>query len=191
MRLVFVHRVGGMVLGVDTVLECRAQNSQKAVLKLLASIDQLNHRLQRDAICGPPGLHLTEALADLRRITQTGTTVFIISDFHDLDDDGLRQLYELSRHNSVACIAIHDPLERELPGRGQYAVSNGERELQIDTSSRRLRDRFADDARQRADLQRADLVRLGIPQVEIATTDNALDTLSALFQRSRRRTTIA
>ncbi len=184
-------RVGGFILSNREVREFKARNSDKAVLTMLAALDQVNQKLQRQDLSADSPLGFTEALSDMRRIAKTGNSIYIISDFNDLDQDGLRQLYELSRHNSITAFSIYDPLERELPPEGLYAISNGAREIQIDTGKKQNRRHYAEQAQSRSAELHSELGRLGIPLAEIATADNALDSLSRLFQRARRRTRVA
>lgn len=180
-------RVGGFALGMHEVLEFKAQRSDKAVLKMLAGFDQLNRQLDaKHQSSVNEVVDFTDALTDLRRIAKTGNSIYLISDFSDLNKDGLRQLYELSRHNSITAFSVYDPLERELPPAGVYAISDGSQEIPVDTSGSKKRQRYHEEARQRQDLLHTELGRLGIPLAEVATTDNALDILSRLFQRKRR-----
>jgi hypothetical protein len=137
------------------------------------------------------GLGFSEALTDLRRIAKTGNSIYIVSDFHDIDENGLRQLYELSRHNSITAFLVFDPLERELPLDGLYAISDGSRELQIDTGAAQRRQLYSENAAQQSRQLHAELGKLGIPLAEIATPDSAIDALSRLFQRTRRRSSVA
>jgi uncharacterized protein (DUF58 family) len=181
-------RVGGLVLGTRQILKFKSQRSDKAVLKMLAGLDQLNRELPApDPAADAETVGFTEALTDLRRIAKTGNSIYLISDFCDLDEDGLRQLYELSRHNSITAFRVFDPLERELPPDGQYTISDGTRQTRVDTSGDSKRRRYREEARQREEALHTELGRLGIPVAEISTTDNALDILGRLFQHNRRR----
>ncbi len=184
-------RVGGFILDNHQVQEFKPQRSDKAVLKMLASLDQVNRQLSRKDFSRGRISDFTTALTDMRRIAKTGNSIYIIADFHDLDSEGLRQLHELSRHNSITAFMVYDPLERELPDNGLYTISNGTEELQIDTANVAQRRHYREKALQRAEELRSELGRLGIPLAEIATADNAIDALSRLFQRARRRTSVA
>jgi uncharacterized protein (DUF58 family) len=179
-------RVGGFLLGNAEVQEFKAQRSDRAVLKMLAGLDQLNRQLRRGSIAAD-GQDFTTALTDLRRIAKTGNSIYLISDFVDLNQDGLRQLYELSRHNSITAFCVYDPLERKLPPAGLYTISDGSHELQVDTGANSNRLRYSKQADQRSTLLRSELGRLGIPLAEIATPDNPLNALAQLFQHTRRR----
>ncbi len=181
-------RVGGLVLGCQEILEFKAQRSDKAVLKMLAGLDQLNRQLQPTNPADDSNrVGFTEALTDLRRIAKTGNSIYLISDFCDLNQDGLRQLYEISRHNSVTAFGVFDPLERELPPDGIYPISNGTDQTQIATGGSTRRQRYREQTQQRVDSLHTELGRLGILLAEISTTENALDALGRLFKRNRRR----
>ena len=184
-------RVGGLLLGGEEIREFRAQRSDKAVLRMLAGLNELNQNLQREQLLSRRRHSLSEALEDLRRIAKTGSSLFIISDFSDLKDEGLRHLYELSRHNSVLAFAIYDPLERELPPRGRHRVCNGRRDVVVDTGTSRHQQQYRQQARQQAEQLHSSLCKLNIPLVQIATTDNPLSVLSGVFQRTRRRANLA
>jgi uncharacterized protein (DUF58 family) len=70
--------------------------------------------------------------------------VVVISDFRD-EDDWQRPLRRISLHHSTVAVEITDPRERELPAVGRLAVVDPEtgRVVEVDTSRKRLRDRFA------------------------------------------------
>jgi hypothetical protein len=48
----------------------------------------------------------------------------------------------IAQHNDVLCAFVVDPLEAELPNAGALVFGDGERQLEVDTSNRKLRDRF-------------------------------------------------
>lgn len=72
---------------------------------------------------GPDSSYLDQALAEARRVAHTGNRIFILSDFLTLSDDTPGLLGALGRHNQVTALRIRDPLERQLPARGRYAVA--------------------------------------------------------------------
>ena len=188
-------RVGGLLLGASATSEFKPRSGHRSVLTLLAGLNQLNHQLQRET--SPGGLALSEAITELRRIGKTGSTIFLLSDFYDLDQRCLQQLYELSRHNSVTAIAVYDPLERELPPAGIYSISGypdaarteqghseGAAMMQLNTGDQRAREHFARQAQHAAQQRRDELGRLGIALLEVSTAERATDALARLFQRA-------
>jgi uncharacterized protein (DUF58 family) len=74
---------------------------------------------------------LSEQIARLARVARPGTLVFILSDFHDFDDDAEKELARLSMHCDVVCIHVYDPLEVAAPESPGYRISDGERVLAL------------------------------------------------------------
>jgi uncharacterized protein (DUF58 family) len=127
------------------------------------------------------------ALADaLRRTgkvaTQAGLVV-VISDFRD-QDDWTRPLGALRARHSVLAIEVGDPREQSIPAVGRLSVVDPETgaRLSVDTSSRRVRERFAAlEAERRATIVR-ELRRLEVEHVALST---AGDWLQALGKKLR------
>lgn len=79
------------------------------------------------------GMPLSDALAELRRVTKNGGRVYIISDFYDFDEECKKHLTYISRHCDVVCIQVFDVLEETPPPPGSYRVSDGKRSITIHT----------------------------------------------------------
>lgn len=83
-----------------------------------------------------------KALTRLRQVTRPGSLVILFSDFRFITAACRSQLVELSRHNDVVMLHTYDPFEQNLPPSGYYRVTDGDNNLDIDTSSRQIRDRY-------------------------------------------------
>lgn len=88
------------------------------------------------------GAALQQALLRLHRVVQPGSLIVLLSDFAGIGPSDATHLAQLARHNDVILIAIHDPLEAELPPPGRYRVDDGRRCLTVDTGDPRYRDRY-------------------------------------------------
>ena len=53
-----------------------------------------------------------------------GAELIIISDFHDMDDETITRLYHLSRNFKINLLCIQDPIEVELPQKGQFDIQD-------------------------------------------------------------------
>src|SRR3954470_18474233 len=109
-----------------------------------------------------------------------GGLVVIVSDFRG-PRDWLRSLAALAPRHHVIAIEIDDPREAELTDVGELTLIDAEtgREVRVDTSSARLRDRFAQAAaEERASLAR-DLRRLGVDHIVLSTSGSWLRTLAS------------
>ena len=121
--------------------------------------------------------------ADALRIANAaaprGGLVVLVSDFRG-PRDWLRQLAALAARHHVIAVEIDDPRESELTDVGELTLIDAEtgREVRVDTSSKRLRERFAEGAAaERASLAR-DLGRLGVDHIVLSTAGSWLRTLA-------------
>jgi uncharacterized protein (DUF58 family) len=127
----------------------------------------------------PDGQHddggLADALLRVTRMAGRPGLVIVISDFRD-QRDWQRPMGYLRLRHSVIAVEVVDPREAELPAVGHLALvdpETGDR-VEVDTSSRRLRERFAELERQRRAGLARELRRLRIDHVALATDQDWL-----------------
>jgi uncharacterized protein (DUF58 family) len=133
-------RVGGLVFGAQRQAEVKSRRSHHAVLQFIHELQDFSEQLLEPAV---NQLSLAHILEEARRFSLPGTTIFIVSDFHDFDEDCERHLFELARHGNLNFCRVFDRIETELPEPALYAVSDGEQQRLLDTSDKNLRDAFA------------------------------------------------
>jgi uncharacterized protein (DUF58 family) len=128
---------------------------------------------------------LGEALRLVDGLAVQRSLVVIVSDFRGPHDWHRPLLRVAGRHPTVA-IEIRDPREQELADVGELRLVDPEtgRQLRVDTSSRRLRERFAVAAAE----ERRGLVRLlnsaGVRHVALSTDGDWLRPLATFLKRS-------
>jgi uncharacterized protein (DUF58 family) len=113
---------------------------------------------------------MSTALVRLAKVAKQAGLVVIVSDFRD-QDDWTRPLGALSAKHSVLAVEVRDPREGELPDAGHLALVDPESGelIQVDTSRRRLRERFAElEAEDRERVAR-ELRRLRVEHVVVST----------------------
>jgi uncharacterized protein (DUF58 family) len=127
----------------------------------------------------PDGQHEADGMADaLRRVgrmaRQPGLVV-AVSDFRD-QHGWQRPLASLRVRHSVVAVEIADPRESELPAVGHLALIDPETgaRITVDTSRRRVRERFAELERRRREELSRELRRLRIDHVTLATDQDWL-----------------
>ena len=128
-------RVGGWVTGSQQQQEVKARRSHHAVLSYIQLLAEYSEKLLRYQ---PDQFRLADIIEEARRTTLPGTSLFLISDFHDLDDACSKQLFELRRHADITLCQISDPLEQHLPPGGLYGVSDGEQRAILNTADKQL-----------------------------------------------------
>lgn len=135
------NRVGALLSTANQHLEIKPSNRRKDGLRLMQKMLELhNSRLkhiyqqQTDFEINPNSLR--DSLIRLRHLTKGGSLIYILSDFYNLNDECTRQLNQLSQHNDIYNIMLTDPLEQTIPVAGQFALTNGQTEVMIDSSKR-------------------------------------------------------
>ncbi len=90
---------------------------------------------------------LARALVRLRKLTAHPGLVVVISDFRG-PRDWRQALSALGARHAVLAVEVRDPREETLPSVGPLALVDPETgaRIEVDTSSRRLRERFAEAA---------------------------------------------
>jgi uncharacterized protein (DUF58 family) len=121
---------------------------------------------------------LADALRRTGKVATQAGLVVVISDFRD-QDAWTRPLGALRARHSVMAIEIGDPREAAIPAVGRLSLVDPETgaRVEVDTSSRRLRERFAAlEAERRATVAR-ELRRLEVEHVVLSTAGDWLQEL--------------
>jgi uncharacterized protein (DUF58 family) len=127
-----------------------------------------------------PAASLESALRFVAAAATRGGLVALVSDFRG-PRDWRRPLAAVAARHHVLAIEIRDPREDVLPDVGDLTLVDAEsgRQVRVDTSSRRLRERFQEAAAaDRASLT-ADLRRVGVGHVVLSTSGSWLRSLAA------------
>jgi len=126
---------------------------------------------------------LADALVRASKVARAPGLVVLVSDFRD-QQGWVRPLGALRVHHSVLAVEIGDPRERELPAVGRLALVDPEtgQRMEVDTSRRQVRERFAELERKR----RAEIAReLRRIRVEHLVLDTDQEWLLELGRRLR------
>lgn len=169
-------RVGGAVR--DALLGLHVVRPEARERGALALARQLAIEPSRGQALAPG---LLEPLQGLARLARPGTFVAIVSDFCTLDEAAEQELVRLARHASIALVQVFDALEAEPPPAGLYRVSDGRRDEILDLRTDEARAAYGKPFRDRRARLAAISRRTGAPLIELATHDDPLRALSALF----------
>jgi len=170
------NRLGTLSFGETPSVEAPRQGRR-------ALLDALN-LLRELPPSGAASLGSALELAD--RVIRQRALVVIVSDFRG-PLDWRPPLERLAARHTVLAVEIRDPREQELADVGELRLVDPEsgRQLRVDTSDRRLRQRFAAAA---ADERRnliAALARVGVRHVALSTEGDWLRPLAAFLRRER------
>lgn len=132
-------RVGGLIFNEHRHVELKPASSARAVLYFLHQLSQFSqHQVQAHH----SSTLATQSLARLRQVARPGSLISLIGDFRQRHENFEADLSALARHSQVDLIQVFDPIEQAFPDAGQLQLSDGERQLMIDTQSRQGRHQY-------------------------------------------------
>ena len=145
--------------------------------------------LRREPETGTVGAtSVGEALARAASISRQRSLIFVVSDFRG-PRDWRAPLLQLAGRHDVAAVEIRDRREQELPNVGELWLVDPEtgRQLRVDTSRRKLRERFAAAADEERRALARELASLGVRHVVLTTSGDWLRTFAAFLERESGR----
>ena len=180
------NRVGAILYGsgVDRVIP--AGSGRRHVLQLMHAMAQRATAKELGAT------RLADLLNQATGIVRRRSTVFVVSDF--ISEPGWEKpLAVLAQKHEVVAVRLFDPLESNLPDLGLITVRDAEsgEQLQVDTSSAKFRQRFAQIAAQRETALLQSLSRIGIDTLELSTDDDLVQSILRFTEMRKRRSRVA
>ncbi len=178
-------RIGGIVFGDTDLAEHPPQRRPAALQRYLASLGALNCNLRADLTTTT--LRLNDILKQATRLAHTNTLICVFSDFDGLNDGSEKYLAQLSASNDLILFNISDPSSAELQPKLKVTVSDGDKQLEIDSSDPGLSERIRAAMQDRLSQLQIWSHRYGFPVVPLTTETPALDQLLRLFGHSGAR----
>jgi len=179
-------RVGGFLFAEGFHRELRPRLGRRAVLRFLHETAAAPVWERDDFDLSLSAAAVETAMGGLRQVAHTGSLVVLFSDFRDFGESARRCLADIGRHNDVIVFFLHDPLEETLPPPGRYRMRDARGEVTLETDSRRLRERYAEEFRGRRDEMTTLFDRYRMRWVDASTGDDPVELLSrVLGQRPR------
>jgi uncharacterized protein (DUF58 family) len=175
------NRVGALLFdhGVHQVIS--PVSGRTGLLRLIAQVDRGMVPLD---VGGPTDLG--RALLEAGRLIRRRSLVIVISDFLSAVQWGL-PLRSLALRHEVIAARVFDPREHEIPDVGVVTFEDAESgtQLQVDTGSRRLRERFKRAAEEQRGWIRQEILGAGAGLFELTTAEELLPQLVRFFQQRR------
>ena len=176
-------RAGGLVFGPQQQVDIKSRRSHHAVLQFIHALHEYSAqlvKLQTDRYS------LADILEESRQFILPGSTVFIVSDFHDLNNNCERHLFELARHGNLNFCHVYDDIETELPPPSLYAVTDGQHQTMLDSSNTQLRQRFVDVFSQRSQHLRKLSEQLSAGLLLFNSSDSVMSVLARAYGKRRK-----
>ncbi|HHX7431938.1 DUF58 domain-containing protein [Legionella pneumophila] len=177
-------RVGGFFFSATEHSEFIPRGRDSGVLPLLASLSRYTD--QTDAQREEKPRMLSDALMRLRRVIRPGSILVLISDFYSMDAECEKHLNRLRGHNDILAYHICDRIELAPPKPQQYAISDGKREILLDTGLETVNTAYQLYCQQRINRLNEQFKRLQIQYVQVTADTNLTQLVRLTFPRRSR-----
>ena len=131
-----------------------------------------------------------QALRFFTNAMKKHTTVFLLSDFMDIDKEGHKARFEdalkiITNKHDLVGIRVYDPRESTLPDVGALELVDAEtrERIWVDTSSQRVREHYARHWQESQFIIDNVLMRYKVDNVAVATDEDYVKALIKLFKK--------
>jgi uncharacterized protein (DUF58 family) len=180
-------RVGGIVFSEHGLVEIAPRARGAGVRPLLAELARQNNLLRADDPRAADPALLNEAMRRAALVAKHDCLVCLVSDGTGADAETARLATQLTQHNDMIDVFVHDPLEIELPDIGRTVVAEGDRQIEADLSAAGLRRRYAEGFAGRVERTGAFSLTRTIPVLPIRTDRDVAEQYRELIGRRQRR----
>lgn len=178
-------RPGAIVFDDRDQVEIRPRRSQARAMAILEATCRMNQALRAEGGERSAPEQLNRVLRRAARLATHDHLVVLVSDLDGADDETAGLLRRISRHNDVLVALIYDPLERQLPDASRLVVSDGDLQLEFDSSDGALRAEFERAFEEQLDTGRKELHKRNIPMLPLCTAEPIAAQLRALLSQGR------
>ncbi len=131
-------RVGYVIATPERLFSSKPQRSQN---DLLAQLKRLVHANQSLDVTSSDSndVYFYHQIQLLKRMKLRQSTIVVISDWHDCQEEQLEQLKQLQRHNDLLAVQVRDPMEQALPTElidSQWVVGDGQFQMNLNNSAK-------------------------------------------------------
>jgi len=186
-------RLGAIIFGSHTQSDQRPKLGKPTLFRFLHELSEFNALLMQQYQNNNPAQQtqhrLSDMVGELQRVARPGSSIFVISDFHDFDDNTTKALSMLARHNDVSLLHVFDPFESELPDLGALSISSGVNKTQINTSSAQFRHNYVKSWLDTQTSLKNRSIRAGMHLNQLNTQISFNHQIKALFGNSRGKRT--
>ncbi len=179
-------RVGALVFNDEFIHEIKPRRSRSTVLQILQHTLDMNHLLAagRDQYRGT--VQLNHCLREAERLCGHDYLLVLISDMAGWNDETVKRIKRLSRHNDIIAAQIYDPLEKQLPNH-QLVVSDGALQIEVDARKEALQQQYTEHFISEVEFLQRELKKYQVPILSIDTIEPAQLQIRNAIGDARRR----
>ncbi len=180
-------RLGGLIIDDEGFFECKPALGKKSLFPFFQAIaerNSLNKKTQESHLSlNSSSMDLT--IENLKRIATPGSLVFIASDYRHFSENSQDLIVQISRHCDVCLCFLYDPLEADFPRKGQYAVTDGMKNIRLNVQTKKMMERYRQQFTDRRNKVASLDKHRHIYFMECSTEDDCLDILRNAFNKKR------
>lgn len=178
-------RFGALIFSNHSHYEQKPKSGSKAALRFIHNASEFSeHLLQATTSTTSENENLVSALKKLQQVVRPGSLVYLISDFHDVNDEAKKSLSLMSRHNDLIAIHISDPLEQQLPEAKRLLFTNSEAKenamAEVQGQQQKVRARYHEHFSNKNKHIENTLLLAGVPSIYISSQSEAYQQLQGL-----------
>ena len=178
-------RVGALVFNDTKIIETRPHRSRKTVMQILHNLLTLNHALSAEYADVQNDSQLNLVLKETERLSGHDYLILIISDLSGWNEETVKRIKRLGRHNDVMASLVFDALEKTLPDTSQLVLSDGDMQIQVDAGNVSLGAQYTEHFESGVEHLQSELSKHGIPVIPMNTTETVLNQVrKAIGERS-------
>jgi hypothetical protein len=166
--------VGGVIL--DNEMEWFKENQQKQAIfdfihqSVRPALPLFDNQQRQEP-------EINNVLRILNEVLTTGSTIFLISDFYDIDESSQPILLQLSSSHKINAIQITDPAELKLPKAGSLSLrpSDSNKKVHVNSNSLLEQNKYKISSKGYFSKKRRLFENIAIPYQQVLTTDDAIE----------------
>lgn len=161
-------RFGCIVFDGNDTYSFKPQNDRANMMAILKKISQTGENILK-TFKQPQRERLSKPLQQLRQNIKSHSTVFVVSDFNEFDEDMQKQLAALAKKARVYCVNVFDLLEEISPKAGEYLAENGRERLVFDTKSKEFQSEYKSYFAEKRERVRDFCMKFAMKYIEVRT----------------------
>ncbi len=177
-------RVGGYFFSATDHSELVPRSRESGVLPILAALSRYTSQTEEQREQKP--VLFSDALVRLRRVMRPGSILVLISDFYSLDSECEKHLNRLRAHNDILTYHVCDPIELAPPKPNHYALSDGHKEIILDTGLESVRNAYENYCHQRVETLKDLFKRLQIQYTQVTAEQDIPQLIRQTYPRRNR-----
>ncbi|WP_075591342.1 DUF58 domain-containing protein [Labilibacter marinus] len=174
-------RLGGLVFDDDSFKTIQPKRSRNNMMHLLESIVAKNQALvKRKRMQGKQDI-INKVLFKAKNVITHDYVVVVISDFSNINEQGVKYLTSIAQHNDVIAVMVNDKMEQSLPSH-DLPVSDGKFQVMIKNKEKVL-SKFRDISWKHREETIEYFRKYGIPFMEFNTHETLVEQIKRIFGR--------